>query len=236
MLVEIKPSSLKDGSIDSLLKAADTVLEEIFSKIIDTLIYPRIDNLAGEILDLLAWQFHIEGWELAKTEEEKKAFIKKAIELHRYKGTKWALEKVLDILKLKGEVKEWFQYNGQPYGFKVEVTSVTKEFNAEKVQRLYKLIDEYKNVRSWLEDLILIYLSRLGLWYQSSALGEGFTEARLLRETELEAKGTGWYQTADMAECYVTVYTERAVENMSKVITYQTTANMAECFSYAQMS
>lgn len=233
---ELLPVSLQgDKNVEALCEAQDHVFS-LEDEVYKLLIYPRIDSLSEEVLDLLAWQFHIEGWEMAETEEEKRALIKKAIELHKYKGTKWAVEKVLELLKLKGEVKEWFQYNGQPYRFKVEVTSATKEFNAKRVQLLYELINEHKNVRSWLEDLILIYLSKLGLWHQSSAVGESFTEARLLRETELEAKGAGWYQTAAMAEDYVAVDTNRAVENMAKSIIYQASASMAECFSYAQMS
>lgn len=87
MLTEIKPSSLKDKEVDSLLQSADSVLIEIFQAIINSLIYPRIDSLSGEVLDLLAWQFHIEGWELARTETEKRELIKKAIDIHKLKGT-----------------------------------------------------------------------------------------------------------------------------------------------------
>jgi hypothetical protein len=87
MLKELKPSSLKDEKIDALLSAFDGVFPEVFDKVVNVLIYPRIDELSGEILDLLGWQFHIEGWELARTEEEKRELIKKAIDLHRLKGT-----------------------------------------------------------------------------------------------------------------------------------------------------
>ncbi len=39
-----------------------------------------------------------EGWLNTKTDDEKRALIKKAIELHRYKGTKYALNNVLNSL------------------------------------------------------------------------------------------------------------------------------------------
>lgn len=41
--------------------------------------------MPSSALEMLGWQFHIEGWELAQTDEEKRTLIKKAIELHRYK-------------------------------------------------------------------------------------------------------------------------------------------------------
>ncbi|MEJ5227176.1 phage tail protein I [Thermodesulfovibrio sp.] len=151
MLTEIKPSSLKDKEVDSLLQSADSVLIEIFQAIINSLIYPRIDSLSGEVLDLLAWQFHIEGWELAETEEEKRALVKKAIELHRYKGTPWAVKKVFETLNLDAEIQEWFQYEGEPYKFKVFLRSIVQ--NEETYTSLIKLINEYKNERSWLDSI-----------------------------------------------------------------------------------
>lgn len=226
---------IPDGIRDANTEAFNKLIDRFSNLDLTKLLIYIINNVDASVLPHLAWQFHIEGWELAETVAEKRALIKKAIELHRYKGTKWALLNVLKELSLKGDIKEWFEYGGEPYHFKVEITSIAKQLTIKKVQSLYRLIDEYKNVRSWLEDLILVYLTGRKLWFQNSAVAEGFAEARLLRETELEAQGLGWYQTAAIAEDYVVVYTERAVENMSKSLFYQTSANMAECFSWTQM-
>jgi len=114
--------------------------------------------LSEEVLDILAYQFHIEGYDLATTIEEKRNFIKKAIEMHRYKGTKWAIERVLEILDLNGNIKEWYEYGGRPYYFKVEV-DINKTLgnkivlSAETQQKLLNLISDYKNERSWLDKL-----------------------------------------------------------------------------------
>jgi phage tail P2-like protein len=35
------------------------------------------------------------GWKLANTEDDKRSLIKKAIELHRYKGTVWAVKEAM---------------------------------------------------------------------------------------------------------------------------------------------
>lgn len=151
MLTEIKPSSLKDKEVDSLLQSADSVLIEIFQAIINSLIYPRIDSLSGEVLDLLAWQFHMEGWELAETEEEKRALIKKAIALHRYKGTPWAVINALKACGYESYMKEWFEYDGQPYLFKVYVRRPIQD--NQTYQKLINAVYEYKNARSWLDSI-----------------------------------------------------------------------------------
>jgi phage tail P2-like protein len=146
------PNLLNDPIIRVLLESTDPELQKVKEQIINVIIYPRIDEIEDEsLLDLLAWQFHVEGYELAQTIEEKRELVKNAIELHRYKGTKYAVEKVLETLSLSGEIKEWFEYDGQPYRFKVlaDISNKTEI----SINKLISLINDYKNERSWLEEL-----------------------------------------------------------------------------------
>jgi len=99
----------------------------------------------------------------------KRRLIKSAIELHRYKGTKYALLKVLEALGLSGDIKEWFEYGGEPYRFKVYVSSIPSE---ELWQKLIHLINEYKNERSWL-DAIGIHSESRSTIYLGTALKTG---------------------------------------------------------------
>ena len=39
-----------------------------------------------------------DGWEFAVTDDEKRELIKEAIEIHRHKGTPWAIKRVLKLL------------------------------------------------------------------------------------------------------------------------------------------
>lgn len=55
----------------------------------------RSDAAPAHILPWLAWERHIDGWEYAITEQDQRALIKNSIELHRYKGTPWAVETAL---------------------------------------------------------------------------------------------------------------------------------------------
>ncbi len=159
MIKEILPPSLKeDENLKALTEALDKQLQKIEEQIINVLILPRIDQINdSEILDPLAWQFHIEGYELAQSLEEKRNLIKRAIELHRYKGTPYAIKEVLKALGLEGNIKEWFEYGGEPYHFRVEVYSKNKFIDRETEEKLLKLIEEYKNVRSRLEKVSIGY-------------------------------------------------------------------------------
>jgi len=166
----LNPIFLKDSKYRAVEKLLENLHNELIEKTVAELIYPRIDEIENEeLLDLLGWQFHIEGWELAKTIEDKRRLIKSAIELHRYKGTPYAIKKVLEALGLSGDIKEWFEYGGEPYKFKVYISSIPSE---ELWERLIHLINEYKNERSWL-DAIGIHSESVSTIYLGTALKEG---------------------------------------------------------------
>ena len=145
---DLLPVNLQgDKNIEGLCSAIDKVftLENDLSKL---LVY-LIDQVEESALAFLAWQFHIEGYDQAQTIQEKRNLIKHAIELHRFKGTPYAIKKVFQALNLDASLQEWFDYNGDPYRFKVLVKSVIQD--EDTYLRLIELINEYKNVRSWLD-------------------------------------------------------------------------------------
>lgn len=159
MIKEISPYNLlQDKTAALIIEVIDQILSKLPEQIKTLLIYPRIDELSGDILDLLGWQFHVEGWELAESEEEKRNLIKNAILLHKYKGTKWALKHALNSIGVDAEIVEWFDYGGAPYKFKVRVDLLTRGIDEETFDLLKDMILEYKNARSWLESLV-IYLT-----------------------------------------------------------------------------
>lgn len=152
MIKELKPLSLQGENIDALLDSFDLAFAPLFSQVINALIYSRIDEIADtNLLDLLAWQFHIEEWERIETVEEKRKAIKSAIQLHRYRGTPWAVKHALKSIGHDSELKEWFQYNGNKYRFKVFSLKPIK--SEDEFIGFVQTINEYKNERSWLDSI-----------------------------------------------------------------------------------
>jgi len=201
MIKELLPLSLQnDENIRALAEVFEKGYEEIQKHIINVLIYSRIDELPEEILDLLAWQFHIEGYELAETVEEKRNFVRNAIELHRHKGTPYAIKKVLEALGLEGRIQEWFEYGGEAYRFKVEVNSTTKQITAELRDTLIKLINKYKNVRSWLEEIALTYLSRGAVYISAGCMAETEAYAEMIEGYEWSAAGSTFIYAGAIGE------------------------------------
>ncbi|EOX8480704.1 phage tail protein I [Salmonella enterica subsp. indica] len=123
-----------------------------------TLLVYLVDVVDASALPSLAEQFHVqglEGWLFASDEQEKRELIKQAIELHKYKGTVWAVRRVLEILSLPGAITEWFEYGGKAYFFKVDIELVNQGMDENLSNNLVELIHQYKNVRSKLEALII---------------------------------------------------------------------------------
>lgn len=137
-------------------KAFDELFSRFNSLDVSKLLVYLVDTVNVSALPHLAEQFHLlgnEGWLFASTEQEKRNLIKNAIELHKYKGTKYALRKVLEILNLNGKIWEWFEYQGNPYHFIVSLDIKNRSFDAVTEEQLLDLIEETKNVRSVMEKL-----------------------------------------------------------------------------------
>jgi len=142
------PPGIKDLNTETL----NELIERLGTLDLTPLLVYIIDHVDSSALPHLAWQFHIEGWDIAKTEQDKRNLIKRAIELHRYKGTKWAVINALSAAGYEADLKEWFEYQGNPYRFKAYL--LNKPIQSDKeYQALKAVIDEYKNERSWLDSV-----------------------------------------------------------------------------------
>lgn len=161
---------------DINLKIFDEICEERFSNIdLDCVLVSIIDNVPSDALPHLAEQYHItgnEGWLQALSEEEKRNLIKSAIKMHRYKGTKFALEEIFKTLNIVGSIDEWFKYGGQPYYFKVILQIFNRSINEETENRLRDLINEYKNERSWLEEIQFHLTSKANIYAYSATVSQ----------------------------------------------------------------
>jgi phage tail P2-like protein len=120
-----------------------------------------VDAVDASALPYLAEQFNVldEGWQYAINDTERRRMLRSAIDLHRHKGTRWAVEKALDVLGIEGQVLEWFEYDGEPYRFRVDLVSdhgVDAAFYGDLRERALALIEHYKNVRSVLEGVRLV--------------------------------------------------------------------------------
>ncbi|WP_297026508.1 phage tail protein I [uncultured Dialister sp.] len=152
-LKTILPASISsDPNVQNAADAVSLSLATIINLIPAELVYSRIDKLPDDILDILAWQFHVDDYDDTVDIDVKRRQIKTAVAIHRYKGTAFAVRQVVDNLAGGAGVKEWYEYGGEHYHFRVE--NMPDEVKSGKaVDTLVRAIDNAKNVRSWLDEL-----------------------------------------------------------------------------------
>lgn len=158
-LLELQTSYLQqDPTIQALCLALTPHLQEISKNIEQTFIYGRIDELDEEVVDELAWQFHVDFYDSKLPLEKKSNLVKKSPMLHKIKGTPQAVIDAVETIFGRTKLKEWFEYGGKPYFFGLDIDITEHGATEENMNMLDTLIKAYKNKRSWIE-YINIYLS-----------------------------------------------------------------------------
>lgn len=105
------------------------------------------------LLPWLAWALHVDHWDNAAAEEQKRATILASVAIHRKKGTLWALKKALSTLGLGANVTEWFEYGGEPFHFRVDMQLEARGIDESTFDAMVELVTEFKNARSHLDHL-----------------------------------------------------------------------------------
>lgn len=155
-LLSILPPNLQsDAQVQAAAKALDAELLAATDAIDEALLLPRLGELPENVIDLLAWQWHVDFYNYQLPIEKKRAMVRQAIAWHKRKGTPSVVQEVVSAIYSGGNVTEWFDYDGQPYHFRVETTGV---IGSDIIYtQLQRMINAVKNVRSWLDG---VYIKR----------------------------------------------------------------------------
>lgn len=96
----------------------------------------------ARLLPWLAWSLSVDDWDDAWDDTTKRGVIASSIEIHRRKGTPWAVRRALSLLGLRVQFREWFATGKAPYTFEVRIAA-TAGIDRQAVARA---IDAYKPV------------------------------------------------------------------------------------------
>lgn len=146
------PSISKDKNVQALCDAIDVKLQEIAEATALVLLLPRLDELPEEIIDELAWQYHVDFYDYSADIKKKRALVRHSIDWHKHKGTPWAVEEVCKVVFKNARVYENWEYGGEPYHFQIRM--IEEAVPDEKViDNLHHAIAKTKNTRSWLDEM-----------------------------------------------------------------------------------
>ncbi len=141
-----------DPKMVALAKAAAEKLLEISGAVENVLIYSRIDELPEELIDILAYDIHVDWYDYSYPLEIKREILKGSVKVHKRMGTKYAVEKALRAIYQKSRVKEWFEYGGEPGHFRVILNAGDNNLRLD-IADMVKQINIYKRLSAHLDSI-----------------------------------------------------------------------------------
>ena len=180
---DLLPSSITgDPSVRAAAMAMDSELKSMGSAVEKICIYSRFDEIEEPLLTHLAWQFKLDFWDASLPVETKRSLVRNAYAWHRRKGTPSAVEELVSIVFGQGDVLEWFEYDGEPYHFKI----ITNAKNAIDIDLFFKAIEKIKRLSTVLDAIVINRTLDLGL--HCSAANRMHTGHAITHETAKECE------------------------------------------------
>lgn len=99
-----------------------------------------------DLLPYLAWALSVDRWDKDWSAERKIAAIQKSYWLHRRKGTRAAVRRVIEDMGFSATFAEWFEVGDEPGTFRLEVDINEVGLTQKTLAELNHLIDDAKPV------------------------------------------------------------------------------------------
>lgn len=114
------------------------------------------DECPVALLPYLAWALSVDRWDKNWPEETKRKTIKASWEIHQKKGTIRALRNVVEPFGYLIRVVEWWQENGTPGTFRLEIGASEDGIDADTYYEMERLIADARPVSRHLAGLNII--------------------------------------------------------------------------------
>lgn len=161
-ILDVKLSDLLPSSFDTVeIKALDNVVTfslYLLQKYIDNANFTvNIDNVSEKIIDYLACEYRTPYYDEALDLKTKRNLVKSTMLTYQKIGTTNIIKEYLNTLNEETDVAEWYDYDGQPYNFKIFLNiSENREVDEKLLTDIKNKIEKIKNVRSSLEAIEIL--------------------------------------------------------------------------------
>lgn len=162
-ITDILPEALAD---DPKVKALGYAISKSMQRMMDYCqnisVYAAIDTMPEKVLDLLAVELNTQYYDDALSIEVKRSLIKNTLVWYMNAGTVASVQEAVTSVFGNGEVEEWFNYDGEPYYFKVRTSNINS--TDEMIQQLTDIVSRMQNVRSHLEAVVVEVMQQLQMY------------------------------------------------------------------------
>lgn len=182
-ILKLLPAWMRDdGSVKGLAEGTDEVTRALAARIKLMSRWNQIDQLDEQTLDEMAWELNIQWYDSTAPIAVKRAVIRSSDRVYAKLGTPYAVEQIVADYFGTGEVREWYQYGGQPHHFKV--LSDNPSLVNSNLDLFLKLLRTVKRRSSWL-DAILICLTGEMFLYSGMAVRDHTKEVHVMGSDEI---------------------------------------------------
>ncbi|HHC0925912.1 MULTISPECIES: phage tail protein I [Klebsiella/Raoultella group] len=108
-----------------------------------------------DLLPYLAWALSVDRWDKDWPAERKIAVIQRSYWLHRRKGTRAAVRRVIEDMGFSATFAEWFDVGDQPGTFRLEVDVNEVGITPKTLDELNRLIGDTKPVSRHISQMTL---------------------------------------------------------------------------------
>ena len=125
-----------------------------------------------DLLPYLAWALSVDRWDKNWPAEKKIASIQQSYWLHRRKGTRAAVRRVIEDMGFSATFAEWFDVGDEPGTFRLEIDVNEVGLTSKTLDELNRLIDGARPVSRHISQLTLSTSTR-GTAFVGAAIVEG---------------------------------------------------------------
>lgn len=162
-ITDIMPEALaKKPEVQALGYAISKATQRLMNYCQNISVCASIDTLPEQVLDLLAVELNTQYYDTSLNINIKRILIKSTLNWYMHTGTAAAVSELVESVFGNGEVEEWFDYDGEPYHFRIRTANINS--TDEMVQRVAELVSTMKNVRSHLDEVLVEVMQQLHLY------------------------------------------------------------------------
>jgi phage tail P2-like protein len=143
------------------------------------IILPRINEQPENILDVLAWQQHVDFYEpITLTIDQKRELVQNSLDWHTRKGTPSVVEEMIRTIFSEAHIEEWFEYGGRHHRFRI-ILDITNAKAPVDFALIIQMAMFYKRESAHLDDII----AKEELWINDYY---GTATSKYIREYHIE--------------------------------------------------
>lgn len=156
-ILDILPHTFMTDEGRALAAAIERLTGELYTKIAALLFWGDIENTSPVVLDALAQELDCPFYSDNLSADQKRSIIAATFRYNSHISTVGAVQEILYAAFGGGEITEWFDYEGKPYHFKLNlpVAFGRKYISREAIENFYEILEKAKNKRSKLDDFTI---------------------------------------------------------------------------------